>query len=488
MPNGWESDDDEEFLPGIGRDRSGREEDLFYPEIDDERSLAAMRGALAIGKRVPSKEALASLESVDLGELKDSDRCKFCSTRYPNPNSSPPSPALLTSALACIICYNEFGISNPEGITENPIRLPKCKHLFGDKCIKKWFEDSDSCPYCRDKLPSELAIKKHPLYQTYRVTSREFRLAQFGHRARHALSGVPSAWTPDDPRTESRHAGSLAPAVQRAQDDYEYMMTRQVESLGYSPPNRFSGESPERRRQARGRVGSNRANYMLGRPTSVGSARSINPPFNHQNNAYRAFGLGSTAPPPPSAHTHTPRRSITPGLSRQPSNPGSSNANAQQNTQTPPRNNRPSTVLAAPATEEASPPVAVGSGVSTRYNQTDSQSRALRLSLDSLSNLSAAPWGSSQGMSRQQPPSHSMDNSARAPQPQPQPHQPSEVTDSVLSFGGPFGAISPLPFQPFFDGNNTDNLNRQSAIQTNTRETGTVEESVDTSSHARWLG
>lgn len=56
---------------------------------------------------------------------------------------------------ACIICYNDFGVETPEGITETPLRLPKCGHLFGDHCIKQWFEDSDSCPYCRDKLHSE---------------------------------------------------------------------------------------------------------------------------------------------------------------------------------------------------------------------------------------------------------------------------------------------------------------------------------------------
>lgn len=60
-----------------------------------------------------------------------------------------------------MICYNEFGIQNPDGVVEQPIRLPKCKHVFGDKCIKKWFEDSDSCPYCRDKLPSELYVHSH---------------------------------------------------------------------------------------------------------------------------------------------------------------------------------------------------------------------------------------------------------------------------------------------------------------------------------------
>ena len=55
----------------------------------------------------------------------------------------------------CIICYNEFGVKNPDGFIERPVRLPKCKHIFGDHCLKQWLQDSDSCPYCRDKLPSE---------------------------------------------------------------------------------------------------------------------------------------------------------------------------------------------------------------------------------------------------------------------------------------------------------------------------------------------
>lgn len=57
--------------------------------------------------------------------------------------------------VACVICYNDFGVLNPEGINEAPLRLPGCKHVFGDHCIKKWFEESDSCPYCRAKVHSE---------------------------------------------------------------------------------------------------------------------------------------------------------------------------------------------------------------------------------------------------------------------------------------------------------------------------------------------
>jgi hypothetical protein len=60
--------------------------------------------------------------------------------------------------LACVICYNDFGQASPEGVIEAPLRLPKCQHVFGDHCLKKWFEESDSCPYCRDKVPSEPAV------------------------------------------------------------------------------------------------------------------------------------------------------------------------------------------------------------------------------------------------------------------------------------------------------------------------------------------
>lgn len=53
-----------------------------------------------------------------------------------------------------MICYNDFGVKNPDGQIEPAVRLRKCKHILGENCLKKWFEDSDSCPYCRDKVPS----------------------------------------------------------------------------------------------------------------------------------------------------------------------------------------------------------------------------------------------------------------------------------------------------------------------------------------------
>ncbi|ODA81814.1 hypothetical protein RJ55_00319 [Drechmeria coniospora] len=93
------------------------------------RQLQIARGS-APSKLVASRTALQSLQSVDVRELSGSEK-------------------------TCVICYNDYGVESPEGINEAPLRLPRCRHVFGDHCIKKWFDDSDSCPYCRDKLPSE---------------------------------------------------------------------------------------------------------------------------------------------------------------------------------------------------------------------------------------------------------------------------------------------------------------------------------------------
>ncbi|RKF61781.1 RING-finger domain containing protein [Erysiphe neolycopersici] len=116
-------------------------------------------------KRIPSKSVIASLETVRLEELEKNDRCESESIIVNNNCFHAMTRQsifylIMLIYIACIICYNEFGVANPEGIIELPLRLPKCKHIFGDKCIKKWFEDSDSCPYCRDKLPSETPLKK----------------------------------------------------------------------------------------------------------------------------------------------------------------------------------------------------------------------------------------------------------------------------------------------------------------------------------------
>lgn len=49
----------------------------------------------------------------------------------------------------CNICYNDFDVESPEGVTEKAVKTPKCGHVFGDHCIKEWLAMNDVCPYCR---------------------------------------------------------------------------------------------------------------------------------------------------------------------------------------------------------------------------------------------------------------------------------------------------------------------------------------------------
>ncbi|KAI7929864.1 hypothetical protein M0657_002011 [Pyricularia oryzae] len=111
---------------------AGRREELEARREERIRQQQLFRGAMT-NKRIASRTAISSMESVDIASLPELER-------------------------TCVICYNDFGVPSPEGISEAPLRLPKCKHVFGDHCIKKWLQDSDTCPYCRDKLPSESVV------------------------------------------------------------------------------------------------------------------------------------------------------------------------------------------------------------------------------------------------------------------------------------------------------------------------------------------
>ncbi|KUI65925.1 E3 ubiquitin-protein ligase ATL6 [Cytospora mali] len=116
-------DDDSDIEEGSSR--------WQQPGLRSVRQAQILRGQMS-NKRVASQRAILTLQPVEVSSLPDSER-------------------------TCVICYNEFGVASPEGVSETPLRLPKCKHVFGNHCILKWFEESDSCPYCRDKLPSENA-------------------------------------------------------------------------------------------------------------------------------------------------------------------------------------------------------------------------------------------------------------------------------------------------------------------------------------------
>ncbi|KAM7192246.1 hypothetical protein V8F20_008948 [Naviculisporaceae sp. PSN 640] len=168
------------------------------------RAHQILRGQMP-NKRVASKKALSQLQSVDMDSLEESER-------------------------TCVICYNDFGVENPEGINEAPLRLPGCKHIFGDHCIKKWFEESDSCPYCRDKVPSEPIIPAGAQY--IRDLYRQFP-------GRTALSGQGAPF------------GDLNMRITHRRVDYESPPPLRAFQTGdrRSPPS----EASESRRRTRAR-------------------------------------------------------------------------------------------------------------------------------------------------------------------------------------------------------------------------------------------
>lgn len=178
-------------------------------------------------------------------------------------------------------------------------------------------------------------------------------------------------------------------AVQRAHEDYEFLMARQAEAWSYSPPNRNpTVDSPERRRQARGRHSAIRGPHFLGRPTSVGSVRASNPSFTHppQRNFTDLYSPRRNAASEAAAReardrdnrastlasTVSPSRASWDQLTLEPSGPGSVG-----------RTPLSLTAGASAPHEEASPPVAVGSGMSGRRQVDQRNLTASRLSVDS---------------------------------------------------------------------------------------------------------
>jgi predicted transcriptional regulator len=93
----WDSDEDEGGLAD-SEDGGYQRHSQIFGEQDEERALAAMRGAIAAGKKIPSKEALASLERIDMKDLKGSDKGK-CRCRSPRDDRGRPTPPV---GLGCL--------------------------------------------------------------------------------------------------------------------------------------------------------------------------------------------------------------------------------------------------------------------------------------------------------------------------------------------------------------------------------------------------
>ncbi|GAB1311396.1 hypothetical protein MFIFM68171_01606 [Madurella fahalii] len=196
---------------------------------DHVRASQILRGQIS-NKRVASRKALSQLQSVDLNTLPESER-------------------------TCVICYNDFGVPNPEGINEAPLRLPGCKHIFGDHCIKKWFEESDSCPYCRDKVHSE------PVFPpSYRAIHNMLRSSFLRNRP-----------APDSGTSTFGDEEALARLMTQDRDAAR-LMAHQDRGPDGAPPRTFQtgerrsppSEASENRRRTRARHGSFRASLPAG--------------------------------------------------------------------------------------------------------------------------------------------------------------------------------------------------------------------------------
>lgn len=161
--------------PGLNRDTEedgGHNSNEHRPGVPDnqtgqEPAAAAENSLTRLLPKVSSTEMLLHYSlSIKIEDLPEQDRgTSAANTTTSFPKTQAPSGVVCVVELEmrqmanmnmyveCSICYNKYGIELPEGIREAPRRLPKCKHVFGDYCLKTWLNQSASCPYCRDKLP-----------------------------------------------------------------------------------------------------------------------------------------------------------------------------------------------------------------------------------------------------------------------------------------------------------------------------------------------
>ncbi|KAL7945897.1 hypothetical protein V8C42DRAFT_352854 [Trichoderma barbatum] len=182
------------------------------------------------------------------------------------------------SERSCVICYNDYGVRTPEGINEQPLRLPKCKHVFGDHCITRWLEESDNCPYCRDKVELQpkhcadrganhlfealLIIYYRASEEMYmRIVSNLVHSEEYGEH-REPLGSERRSYHANGDSDSSSHDGEAATSVpprmatttspirnpQRDNARYSQWLPRATPQRGAHPPLSQEREAPRHRR------------------------------------------------------------------------------------------------------------------------------------------------------------------------------------------------------------------------------------------------
>jgi hypothetical protein len=96
------------------------------------------------------------------------DKCKFIS---PEMKVVPPGKIPHEHG-KCPICWGSFAVtSGGEACSGGSPRMLPCGHIFGQRCIARAFETSNSCPYCREEYRVLLVQRSSRL--TYYAVSLE---------------------------------------------------------------------------------------------------------------------------------------------------------------------------------------------------------------------------------------------------------------------------------------------------------------------------
>lgn len=222
-----------------------------------ERTLTG--SAIRPKQKVASKDAIASLQEVTVGEITD-ETCPICFEPYQAPQNKklkiagdiidlpckhlsdqikklaaygvevePVDSALKFRDPSLFLPVDSTGLVptrfpqanlyNGEAVTEDqmipgsekktpvsatnmehvPVRMPKCNHVFGKPCIIEWLNSNVSCPLCRKEMESVELSNTDDIRETCTFTfaaSAEDAITHLEHRLTNIFSPYRRPWNP----------------------------------------------------------------------------------------------------------------------------------------------------------------------------------------------------------------------------------------------------------------------------------------------------